>query len=153
MSECFICMCDDEDEKTTLHMTNCGCSPVVHTVCLLEWYTGGGADGRDICPVCRTEGRIADLPSLMQRFVTMPTSDTPYYQVPDTPDDVRVVIQPTTTVVNDTQRGTSGQASNQSMEQAVERERLLEKRRKQAMAGIILFIMFIVLLINLRGGS
>ena len=77
--ECFICLCGDEEvgkgELVSLTMINCGCSPHVHSACLIEWYTGAGADGRDICPVCRTSGRIQGISEMIRGFI-LPESNS-----------------------------------------------------------------------------
>ena len=86
-SECFICLYGDEEvgkgNIISLKMTRCGCSPYVHSVCLVEWYTGTGADGRDICPVCRTRGRIQGIAEILQRVVLSGDSSTSLIEQPD----------------------------------------------------------------------
>lgn len=77
--ECFICMnvYDPENGLGDLFQLKvsgeCKCSPFVHEACIVQWYTGDGGKGRDICPVCRSSGSIQNIRHLILRIPPPPS--------------------------------------------------------------------------------
>ena len=116
-NECFICLCGDEEVGKggviKLKMTRCGCFPYVHSLCLAEWYTGTGANGRDVCPFCRTSGHIHGISEILQRIAlsghrihentSTDVSTTPQRDVTEHYQSLRSTETPNT-VVYDTHR-------------------------------------------------
>lgn len=139
--ECFICLYGDEEvgkgRMMTLNMTHCGCSPRVHSTCLVEWYTGTGADGRDICPVCRTRGRIQGIAEILQRVVLSGPSDISltdhqdrYHRLPDT-ENVPPPPQP----------------PPPQGETAEQQERTVaQQRRNQQTIGVMIIVLVLVIM-------
>jgi hypothetical protein len=75
-TDCFICLCGDDIDSGNiikLHMTKCGCSPYVHKLCLVQWYTQ--TDKKDICPVCRTPGQIIDIRNYLEQLTHKNTTE------------------------------------------------------------------------------
>lgn len=138
-NECFICLFGDEEVGKggiiSIKMTHCGCSPCVHSACLVEWYTGAGADGRDICPVCRTRGRIQGIAEIIQRVVlsgassssiSLPATER-YHVLPDTDNVPREQPQP----------AAPAQLAGDNLE---------EQRRNQQKVGVMLVILILMIM-------
>ena len=129
--ECFICL-EEGDPRIRLRMTECGCSPMVHSECLLEWYTGKGANGRDICPVCRTSGCIQGIGSIIEQTAD---SGGSYQALPDTapayPPHITIPVAP----LDDTSS------------RAVEDENRANQRRQQHGAAVCILIALVILFV------
>lgn len=143
-------------------MTHCGCSPTVHSLCLAEWYTGTGADGRDICPCCRTNGRIRGIGEILQRIafsrssenveasaVTLtPMEMTEYQTLASTEPAAAVTVAPAAAPVIRQQRSERNDATNGPPQ---EDEQARNQRKLAAFClSIILILVFIYGIMNLQ---